>query len=75
MNVFLTNSNVAMLPEPKWGTVENAIASGTRGRVKAMGSYWFAELYQSNGEVQLLPGEPILVVGIKNITLLVIPTS
>ncbi|MCL1475648.1 NfeD family protein [Argonema antarcticum] len=75
MSEFLTISNVAMLPEPKRGTVEKAIAPGLRGRVKALGSYWPAEFYQPEGQVQLLPGEIILVVGIKNITLLIVPLS
>ena len=75
MNELLTIPHVAMLPEPKRGTVEVAIAPGTRGRVKALGSYWPAEFYQPKGQVKLLPGEPILVIGIKNITLLVIPLS
>ena len=73
MNELLTIPHVTMLPEPKRGTVEVAIAPGTRGRVKAMGSYWLAELHQVEGEIHLLPGESILVVGIKNITLLVVP--
>lgn len=75
MDELLTIPNVAMLPEPKRGTVEVAIAPGTRGRVKAMGSYWLAELHEIEDEIHLLPGEPILVVGIRNTTLLVIPTS
>lgn len=75
MSLFMTEPLVTMLPEPKRGTVEKPITPGSRGRVKAMGSYWFAELYQPEKEIYLLPGEPILVIGIKNITLLVIPTS
>lgn len=69
----LFRSQVEMLAEPKRGIVEMAIAPNQRGRVKAMGSYWPAELYQPSEQTHLFPEQPVLVVAIRDITLLVIP--
>lgn len=71
----LFRSQVEMLAEPKQGTVVQAIAPNQRGRVQAMGSYWPAELYLRDRPVHLLPEQPIVVVAMRNITLLVIPVS
>jgi len=68
-------SQVEMFAEPKQGTVTQTIAPYQRGRVKAMGSYWPAEFYQANEQKHLPPDAPILIVGIRDITLLVIPVS
>lgn len=68
-------STVEMLPEPKRGTVEKAIAPNQRGRVKAMGSYWPAKFYRADSLDQLLPGQSVLVVAREGITLLVMPLS
>ncbi|MGA9378200.1 MAG: NfeD family protein [Phormidium sp.] len=72
---LLFRSNVEMFTEPKRGTVTQTITPHQRGRVKAMGSYWPAEFYQANRQEHLLPDAPILIVGIRDITLLVIPVS
>jgi membrane protein implicated in regulation of membrane protease activity len=71
----LFRSQVEMFTEPKQGTVTQTIAPYQRGRVKAMGSYWPAEFYQANEQKHLPPDAPILIVGIRDITLLVIPVS
>jgi len=70
---LLFRSQVEMFPELQRGTVIQAITLHQNGRVKAMGSYWPAEFYQPNLQEHLLPDQPILIVGIRDITLLVIP--
>ncbi len=55
------------------GVVEEAICCGQRGRVKCLGTYWPAQIYDVDGEVSLVPQQRVSVVGRVGITLLVIP--
>lgn len=71
----LFRSQIEILSEAKQGTVVKAIAPNQRGRVKAMGSFWPAEFYHPDSKATLLPGQLVLAIAIKGITLLVVPVS
>jgi len=67
-------SEFQMLEKPERGIVDETIGPNQPGRVKAMSSYWPAELYQPDGQkVHLHRGKPVFVVAIDNITVLVVP--
>jgi len=70
MRLF-NRSKVEVLPEPVMGKVDETIGPNQPGRVEAMASYWPAKLYQPDCQIFLLPGEPVLVLAMHNITLLV----
>jgi len=69
----LSSVEIEIFPQPVRGEVERLIAPDERGRVTSIGSSWFAELYEPNSQTVLMPGQKVIVVGRKLITLLVKP--
>lgn len=58
---------------PLRGEVDRTITSTQRGRVRAMGSYWYAECYGWDYRRTLHPGQPVMVIAQRGNTLLVMP--
>jgi membrane protein implicated in regulation of membrane protease activity len=75
MNNLYVPKSPKMFPEPIQGITDQAIGFGQSGRVKSMGSYWSARLYQPHPHQIIPPGEQVNVIAIYGITLLVIPTG
>lgn len=61
-----------LLEAPERGIVDEEIGPNQPGRVKAMGSHWPAEIFQPESQTPLLAGDRVLVLAIRNITLLVV---
>ena len=55
------------------GKVVEAIVPNHRGRVIFEGSWWSARLHNIDCQATVLPGDLVIVVGIENTTLLVVP--
>lgn len=66
---------ITLFPEPSPGKVEQTIATTQPGRVEFQATYWPARFYHCEGEVTLVPDDPVMVVGRQGITLLVVPVS
>ncbi len=66
-------AEVEMFAETVEGIVDEDISSSRRGRVKCLGSYWPAQIYDVDGEVSLVPEQKVSVIGRVGIILLVIP--
>jgi membrane protein implicated in regulation of membrane protease activity len=58
---------------PVHGTTERLITPLQRGRVYALGSIWYAQLYDANSQQIFPPGTPVKIVGQQGMTLLVEP--
>jgi hypothetical protein len=72
MSLIIAPDTVEFFPQTKPGEVEQIITSGRQGRVKFMGTSWFAQFYQSNGKELALPGTFVKVIGRQGLTLLVV---
>lgn len=75
MKSIIISSEVEVFPEPLTGKVEKKISPQETGRVRCLGSFWPARLYQSDCQVTILPKESVNIVAIQGITLLVVPVS
>lgn len=75
MAFSFNTSTVEMLAEPFIGTVEQVITRQKSGRVKAIGSYWPAQFYQTVSQKTIFPKESVKIVAIQGITLLVVPVN
>ncbi len=71
--MFFSKDKPELFPEAIDGIVDETISSMQPGRVKCLGSYWPARLYQFERPVTLIPEQTVSVVGRVGITLLVIP--
>lgn len=60
---------------PIWGTITKPITPLHRGRVAAFASIWYCSFYHPDYYVSLEPGDSVLIVGRRGITLLIIPTA
>ncbi|MDJ0703799.1 MAG: NfeD family protein [Leptolyngbyaceae cyanobacterium MO_188.B28] len=60
-----------MFPSPVKGTVEKTILGNQLGRIKCLGSFWFAKLYQANDINNIPVGKTVDVIGRVGNTLLV----
>ncbi|MEC4894410.1 MAG: NfeD family protein [Oscillatoria sp. PMC 1051.18] len=72
MNLRAMKEEVKLFSTPIAAIVEVAIAPSHSGRVKCMGTYWPARLYHNDCNLTLEPNQKVQVVGIANITLLVV---
>lgn len=64
-----------LFPEPLPGWTEEKISYNQPGRVWFQASHWPAKLQDNDARTVLKPGQSLLVVGIENITLLVVPAE
>jgi hypothetical protein len=64
---------VEIFPQASPGEIDIPISTTQPGRVKALGSFWFAEFYNPHCYTDLTAGTPVKVVGRKGIALLVVP--
>jgi membrane protein implicated in regulation of membrane protease activity len=62
-----------LFSEPLDGIADETITPKVPGRAFFEGTYWPAQLYDTNSQVILFPGQPLKVIGMNNITLLVMP--
>ncbi len=62
-----------LFPQAIEGIVTEQISSVQPGRIKCVGTYWPARLYQMESPITLIPEQVVSVVGRIGITLLVIP--
>ncbi len=70
---MMFKTEIEMFAETVEGIVDEDISSSRRGRVKCLGSYWPAQMYEVYGEMTLVPEQKVSVVGRVGITLLVVP--
>lgn len=75
MKSLIIPTEVEVFPEPLRGTVDKTISPQKAGRVKCLGSFWPARLYQSDCQMTIMPEESVNIVAIQGITLLVVPLS
>lgn len=66
---------IEFFPHSVMGEVEQTITLHQRGRVKSMGTTWFARLYVSDSSVMILPDSTVKVIGREGLTLLVVPSD
>jgi membrane protein implicated in regulation of membrane protease activity len=59
--------------QPILGEVEETITTSRSGRVGAMATTWPAEFYSCDRQLVASPGDPVVVIGRRGITLLVLP--
>lgn len=71
----LTLTKVKLFPKPVVGVVSEPITPQQPGRVMLQGTYWPAQYDNPDCEITLVPGQQVYVVGIKDITLIVVPKS
>lgn len=69
----MVSSTVKLIDPPLVGRIEKLISPTRRGRVSALGSYWYAECYGLDCKRVLEAGQDVLVVCQRGNTLLVIP--
>lgn len=62
-----------LFPEPLDGVADETITPKVSGRAFFQATYWPAQLYDTKSRVILFPGQPLKVIGMNNITLLVMP--
>ena len=75
MNNLYCPKSPKIFPEPIQGITDQEITFDQAGRVKSMGSYWSARLYQPNPQVVIPSGEYVNIIAIHGITLLVTPVG
>jgi hypothetical protein len=75
MSLTFLPETIEWLDHVELGEVEQAIATNKRGRVRFMATSWFARFNQPNGQIELLPGTTVRVIGRQGLTLLVTSLS
>ncbi|MBD1913469.1 MULTISPECIES: NfeD family protein [unclassified Leptolyngbya] len=68
--MWISPDKVELFQHPVPGILEAEVSIHQTGRVKAIASSWPAELYPSDART-IAVGSPVLVMGIRGITLLV----
>jgi membrane protein implicated in regulation of membrane protease activity len=73
MGLSVFPETLEIFSQPILGKVEETITTGRSGRVSAMATTWPAEFYSSDCQLVASPGDPVVVIGRRGITLLVLP--
>jgi hypothetical protein len=70
---FASHSKLEKIAKPVPGIVELTITQDCLGRVHWQGTTWPARFFQPNCQDTLVPGEPVKVICLQQLTLLVLP--
>lgn len=75
MGFFTFPEPIELFPHPLTGRIEQSVSHNMPGRVYAWASSWPATLYHPDFQTTLLPDDEVVVVGLRGITLLVMPSG
>jgi len=73
--VAIVPSVIESFNQPNIAIVEETITKDKRGRVKFMGTYWFARFLDTSYDDEALLNTIVKVVGREGLTLIVIPSK
>ncbi|WP_204103617.1 MULTISPECIES: NfeD family protein [Spirulina sp. CCY15215] len=75
MNAKFLHNPVILFKQPQQGMIERDVTPQCQGRVRALGSHWFAMLDASAASQCLEAGDTVMVTGRQGIVLLVRATG